>query len=74
MSAQVIYRAFGAKEVRQLKEVYDRARSVHAKYSESHVAGRAARKLIDAFEAVIGPDGTVLNTRWLNETDPQGHA
>ncbi|TGS65816.1 hypothetical protein EN844_16575 [Mesorhizobium sp. M3A.F.Ca.ET.201.01.1.1] len=64
----------GAKEVKRLKEVYDRARAVQAKYSESHAANRAAKRLIDAFEAASQPDGTATEMRWLSETTPKGNA
>lgn len=72
MTTQVIHGAFGPKQVKQLKEIYERARAVTAQYPESHVANKAAKKLIDAFETVTRSDET--GRRWLNETDPQGNA
>ena len=74
MTGQVVYSALGPNEVRQLREVYDRAKAVKAKYPESHAASKAAKKLIDAFEAVICADGTVLDEQWLLEAMPQGNA
>jgi len=74
MTCRVAYGVLGAKEVRQLQEVYERARAVKAKYPESHIASKAARELIDAFEAVFQPDGTVLDDRWLSLAAPQGNA
>ena len=74
MTIQVVHSAFGPKQVRQLKEVYERARAVEAKYPESHIASKAAKRLIAAFEAVIQTDGTVLDVHWLREADPQGNA
>ena len=74
MTTQVVFRTFGPKQFRQLKEVYERARAVKAKYPESHIASKAAKRLIDAFEAVIQTDGTVLDVQWLSEADPQGSA
>ncbi|OBQ71297.1 hypothetical protein [Mesorhizobium erdmanii] len=74
MTTQVVYRAFGPKQVRQLKEVYECARAVKAKYPESHLASKAAKRLIDAFEAELQNDGTVLDVCWLTEADPQGTA
>jgi len=72
MTTQVVHGAFGPKQVRQLKEIYERARAVTAQYPESHIANKAAKKLIDAFEAVTPSDET--GGRWLSETDPQGTA
>lgn len=73
MTCQVVYGVLRPEEVRQqLQEVYDRARAVKAKYPESHIASKAARKLIDAFEAC--PDGKILDEQWLSEADPQGSA
>lgn len=74
MTGQVVFSALGPKEVRQLQEVYDRAKAVKAKYPASHAASKAAIKLIDAFEAVIHADVTVLDERWLLEARPQGNA
>jgi len=74
MTTRVVHRAFGPKQIRQLKEIYERARAVKARYPESHVASKAAGKLIDAFEVVIHTSGTVLDRHWLSETDPQGSA
>ncbi|TPI81972.1 hypothetical protein [Mesorhizobium sp. B2-8-9] len=72
MTTRVAHDAFGPKQVRQLKEIYERARAVTAQYPESHVANRAAKKLIDAFETGTRSDET--GGRWLSETDPQGNA
>lgn len=72
MTCQVVYSVLRPEEVRQLQEVYDRARAVKAKYPESHIASKAAKKLIDAFEAC--PDGKILDEHWLSEADPQGSA
>jgi hypothetical protein len=74
MTIQVVHSAFGPKQVRQLKEVYERARVVEANYPESHIASKAAKRLIEAFEAVIQADGTVLDVQWLSEANPQGNA
>jgi hypothetical protein len=74
MTGQVVYSALGPKEVRQLQEVYERARAVKAKYPDSHLASRAAKKLIEAFESVIRPGETALNEKWLTEAEPQGNA
>ena len=74
MTIQVVHNAFGPKQVRQLKEVYERARVVEANYPESHIASKAAKRLIEAFEAVIQADGTVLDVQWLSEANPQGNA
>jgi hypothetical protein len=74
MTCPAVYGVLGAKEVRRLQEVYERARAVKAKYPESHIASKAARELIDAFEAAFQPDGTILDDRWLNLAAPQGHA
>jgi len=72
MTTQVVHGAFGPKQVRKLKEIYERARAVTAQYPESHIANKAAKKLIDAFEAVTPSDET--GGQWLSETDPQGAA
>jgi hypothetical protein len=72
MTTPVVRSAFGPKQVKQLKEIYELARSVTARYPETHVANRAAKKLIDAFEALTLGDET--GGRWLSETDPQGNA
>ena len=72
MTTQIAHRAFGPKQVEQLREIYDRARAVTTRYPESHVANKAARKLIDAFETVTHSDEA--GGRWLSETDPQGNA
>jgi hypothetical protein len=74
MTGQVVYSALGPKEVRQLQEVYERARAVKAKYPDSHLASKAAKKLIDAFEAVMHPGGAAFDEKWLSEAEPQGHA
>ncbi len=74
MTIQVVRRAIGPKQVRQLKEIYERARAVEAQYPESHVASKAAKKLIDAFETATRSGGTVPDGQWLNEIDPQGNA
>jgi len=74
MTTLVICRAIGPKQVRQLKEIYDRARAVKARYPESHLANKAARNLIDAFETVTGSAGAILDDQWLSLTDPQGSA
>ncbi|RTM01452.1 MAG: hypothetical protein EKK31_21410 [Hyphomicrobiales bacterium] len=72
MTAQVIHSAFGPKQVKQLREIYERARAVTARYPDTHVANKAARKLIDAFEAVTCSDEK--GRWWLIETDHQGNA
>jgi hypothetical protein len=64
----------GHKEIKQLKEVYDRARAVQAKYSESHIASRAAKTLIDAFEAENDPEDTEVDPQWLSKAAPRGNA
>ncbi|RUW26159.1 hypothetical protein EN858_02170 [Mesorhizobium sp. M4B.F.Ca.ET.215.01.1.1] len=74
MTGQVMQGALRAKQLRQLKEVYDRAREVKARYPESHIASRAAKRLIDAFETVIRADGTALETQWLRDANPKGNA
>ena len=74
MTCRVVYGVLGDKEVRQLQGVYELARAVKAKYPESHIASKAARELIDAFEAAFQPDGTVLDDGWLNLAAPQGNA
>ncbi|ESX98332.1 hypothetical protein [Mesorhizobium sp. LNJC405B00] len=74
MTTQVVYRMFGPKQVRQLKEVYECARAVKAKYPEGHIASKAAKRLIDAFEAEIHNAGSVLDVSWLTEADAQGTA
>jgi hypothetical protein len=74
MTIQVVHSAFGPKQVRQLKEVYESALAVEAKYPDSHIANKAAKRLIAAFEAVIQTDGTVLDVQWLSKADPQGSA
>ncbi|MFE0018013.1 hypothetical protein ACFWXH_24440 [Mesorhizobium sp. NPDC059054] len=72
MATQVAHRAFGPRQVEQLREIYERARAVRAQYPESHVANKAARKLIDAFEAAARNEET--SEHWLSEVDPQGNA
>ncbi|QKC98582.1 hypothetical protein [Mesorhizobium sp. NZP2298] len=72
MTTQVIHGAFSPKQMKQLREIYERARAVTAQYPESHVANKAAKKLIDAFETVTCSDAK--GRRWLSETDPQGNA
>jgi len=72
MTTPVVQIAFGPKQVRQLEEIYELARAVTARYPESHVANKAAKKLIDAFEALTLRDNA--GGRWLSETDPQGNA
>ncbi|AZO14637.1 MULTISPECIES: hypothetical protein [unclassified Mesorhizobium] len=72
MTTRVVHGAFGPKQVKQLKEIYERAQAVTAQYPESHVANKAAKKLIDAFETVTRSHEAVC--RWLSETEPQGHA
>ncbi len=72
MTTQVVHGAFGPKQMMQLREIYERARAVTARYPESHVANKAAKKLIDAFETVTRSDEK--GGRWLSETDPQGNA
>jgi hypothetical protein len=74
MTTQVVQSVFGPKQVRQLKEVYERARAVKARYPESHIASKAAKRLIDAFEAVIQTDGTAPDVQWLSEANPHGNA
>lgn len=72
MTTQVAHRAFGPKQVEQLREIYDRARAVTTRYPESHVANKAARKLIDAFEAAARSEEA--SEHWLSKVDPQGNA
>lgn len=72
MTAQIVHDAFGPKQMMQLREIYERARAVTAQYPESHVANKAAKKLIDAFESVTRSDEK--GGRRLSETDPQGNA
>jgi len=72
MTTQVAQRAFGPKQVEQLREIYERARVVTTQYPESHVANKAARKLIDAFEAAARSERTCEH--WLSKIDPQGNA
>ena len=72
MTTQVVHGAFGPKQMMQLREIYERARAVTAQYPESHVANKAAKKLVDAFEAVTRSDEK--SGRWLSETVPQGNA
>jgi hypothetical protein len=74
MTSQGVYRALGLKQVRKLKEVYECARAVKATYPESHIASKAAKRLIDAFEAEVQNAGPVLDASWLTENDPQGTA
>ncbi|WP_095080680.1 hypothetical protein [Mesorhizobium sophorae] len=74
MTTQVVQSVFGPKQVTKLKEVYERARVVEANYPESHIASKAAKRLIEAFETVIHVDGTVLDVKWLSEANPQGNA
>jgi hypothetical protein len=73
MTGQVVYSMLGPKEVRLLQEVYDRAKAVKAKYPDSDAASIAAKKLIDAFETVILPAGS-LYEQWLLNARPQGNA
>lgn len=72
MTTQVGHRAFGPKQVEQLREIYERARAVTTRYPESHVANKAARKLIDAFETATREEEA--SERWLSKVDPQGSA
>ncbi|MER9028132.1 hypothetical protein [Mesorhizobium sp. M0674] len=72
MTSQGVYRALGLKQVRKLKEVYESARAVKATYPEGHIANKAAKRLIDAFEADVQNAGTVLDSSWLTQSDPQG--
>ncbi|RVD20990.1 hypothetical protein [Mesorhizobium sp. M4B.F.Ca.ET.017.02.2.1] len=74
MTGQVMQGALRAKQLRQLKEVYDRAREVKARYPESHIASRAAKRLIDAFETVIQAGGATTETQWLRDANPKGNA
>lgn len=74
MTCLIACDVFGPRVVRQLQEVYERARTVKASYPESHIASKAATELIDAFEAVFRPDGAVLDGRWLSLAAPQGNA
>ncbi|UCI29360.1 hypothetical protein [Mesorhizobium sp. B4-1-4] len=71
MTSQVVG-AFGPKQVKQLKEIYERARAVTAQYPETHVANKAAKKLLDAFETVMHSGES--DGQWLNETAPHGNA
>jgi|GEM_PF-7122424 len=72
MTTPVVHSAIGLKQMMQLREIYERARAVSGQYPESHVANKAAKKLIDAFETLAQNDEA--GTRWLNMTDPQGNA
>jgi hypothetical protein len=72
MTTQVVHGPFGPKQMMQLREIYDRARAVTAQYPESHVANKAAKKLIDAFETVTR--SADKGGRWLSETDTRGNA
>jgi hypothetical protein len=74
MTDQVVYCGLGPKEARQLLEVYARAKAVKAKYPATHAASKAAKKLIDAFEAAIHPNGAVVDELWLLQAAPQGNA
>lgn len=74
MTTQVVHRELGPKQVRQLNEIYERARAVKAQYPESHVASKAAKKLIDAFEAVTPSGETALDRVWLGDATPKGTA
>ncbi|MDG4883980.1 hypothetical protein [Mesorhizobium sp. WSM4884] len=74
MTRRIRRGALGAKEAKQLKEVYDRARAVQAKYAESHLAGRAAKTLVDAFEAAGHPEDTAVDPQWLSKAAPKGNA
>ncbi|RUY24632.1 hypothetical protein EN978_29665 [Mesorhizobium sp. M7A.F.Ca.US.001.04.1.1] len=74
MTTQVVHRVFGPKQVRQFWEVYERARVVEATYPDSHIASKAAKRLIEAFEAEIQTDGTVLDFQQLCEANPLGTA
>jgi hypothetical protein len=74
MTTQVVHRVFGPKQVRQFREVYERARVVEANYPESHIASKAAKRLIEAFEAEIQGDGTVLDIQRLSGANPRGTA
>jgi hypothetical protein len=58
MTAHVVYRVLGPKQIKQLQEVYERALSVRAKLPESHLASIAAKnvprqRLCPRFEVVI---------------------
>jgi hypothetical protein len=72
MATLVIHDAFSPKQMMQLREIYERARAVTAQYPETHVANKAAKKLVDAFETVTRNDEA--GGLWLSETDPQGNA
>jgi hypothetical protein len=74
MTTQVVHRVFGPKQVRQFRDVYERARVVEANYPESHIASKAAKRLIEAFEAEIQGDGTVLDIQRLSGANPRGTA
>ncbi|PBC08737.1 hypothetical protein [Mesorhizobium sp. WSM3859] len=72
MATLVIHDAFSPKQMMQLREIYERARAVTAQYPETHVANKAAKKLVDAFETVTR--NYEAGGLWLSETDPQGNA
>jgi hypothetical protein len=74
MTTQVVHRVFSSKQIRQFREVYERAQLVQANYPESHIARKAAKRLIEAFEAEIQADGTVLDIQRLSEANPLGTA
>lgn len=74
MITQVVHRVFGPKQVKQFREVYERARVVEANYPESHIASKAAKRLIEAFEAEIPAEGTVQDVQRLSEANPRGTA
>ncbi|MER8752192.1 hypothetical protein NKH57_23485 [Mesorhizobium sp. M1050] len=74
MTTQVVHRAFSPNQIRQFREIYERARVVQANYPESHIASKAAKRLIEAFEAEIQADGTVLDIQRLSEATPLGTA
>jgi hypothetical protein len=74
MTTPVVSRTIGPRQLRKLKEIYESARAVRARYPESHIAGKAARDLMDAFETATGSIGAVHDDQWLSLTDPQGSA
>lgn len=74
MTDQVVYSALEPKEIRQLQEIYESARAVKAKFPESHIASKAASRLIEAFEAVFRAGGADLDELWLSKAKPKGNA
>lgn len=74
MTAQVVHRVFSPKQIKQFREIYERARVVQANYPDSHIANKAARRLIEAFETEIQAEGTVSDAQRLSKANPLGTA